>query len=69
LSADTRLALTPPEQPASQTLETASLFDGSELPPDENRIFAVLRADEPTHINELVERLVAQLSSSQISWS
>ena len=66
LPADTRLALPPPEQPASQTPETASLFDGSELPPDENRIFAVLRADEPTHIDELVERLVAQLSSSQI---
>jgi len=66
LPTDIRLALTPPEQPASQTPETASLFGGQELPPDEKRIFAVLRADEPTHIDELVERLVAQLSSSQI---
>ena len=66
LPTDTRLALTPPEQPASQTPETASLFGGSELPPDEKRIFAILRTDEPTHIDELVERLVAELSSSQI---
>ncbi len=66
LPADIRLALTPPEQPASQTPETASLFEGHELPPDEKRIFAVLRADEPTHIDDLVERLEAQLSSSQI---
>ena len=66
LPADIRLTLTPSEQPASQTPETASLFGGQELPPDERRIFAVLRADEPTHIDELVERLIAHLSSSQI---
>jgi DNA processing protein len=66
LPSDIRLALTPPEQPASQALETASLFGGHDLPPDEKRIFAVLRADEPTHIDELVERLTASLSSSQI---
>ena len=34
--------------------------------PEEQKIFAVLRADEPTHIDELVERLVAELSSSLI---
>ena len=66
LPADIRLALTPPEPPASQTPETASLFGGQELPPDEKRIFAVLRADEPTHIDELTEQLVSHLSSSQI---
>ncbi len=66
LPADIRLALTPPEQPASQTSEAASLFGGQELPPDEKRVFEVLRADEPTHIDELVERLVARMSSSQI---
>ncbi len=66
LPADTRLALAPPEQPASQAPATASLFGGSNLSPDEKRIFAVLRADEPTHIDELVERLVSHLSSSQI---
>ncbi|HEY4900719.1 MAG TPA: DNA-processing protein DprA [Terriglobales bacterium] len=66
LPADIRLALTPPVQPASQVPETASLFGGQDLPPDERRIFAVLRADEPTHIDELVERLVGHMSSSQI---
>jgi DNA processing protein len=66
LPADIRLALTPPEQPASQMPQTASLFAGRELPPDEKRIFAVLRADEPTHIDELVERLVSHMASSQI---
>jgi DNA processing protein len=66
LPADIRLALTPVEQPASQNPETASLFGGQELPPDEKRIYAVLRADEPTHIDELVERLVTHMASSQI---
>jgi DNA processing protein len=66
LPADIRLALTPPEQPASSQAGTASLFGGPNLAPDEQKIFAVLRADEPTHIDELVERLVAELSSSQI---
>jgi DNA processing protein len=54
------------EPPASPTSEAASLFTASELPPDGKRIFAVLRADEPTHIDEIGERLVSHLSSSQI---
>src|SRR5271165_1070366 len=66
LPTDIRLALTPPDQPASQAAETASLFGGPDLGPDEKKIFAVLRADESTHIDELVERLDSQLSSSQI---
>ena len=66
LPADIRLALTPPEPPASSEPGTASLFGGPDLVPEEQKIFAVLRADEPTHIDESVERLVAELSSSQI---
>jgi DNA processing protein len=66
LPTDTRLALTPSEASASNTPESASLFAGPDLSPDEKRIYSILRADEPTHIDELVERLVAQLSSSQI---
>jgi DNA processing protein len=42
------------------------LFGGPNFVTDEQQFFAVLRADEPTHIDELVERLVAELSSSQI---
>ena len=66
LPADIRLALTPPESSASSQPDTASLFGSPNLAPDEQKIYAVLRADEPTHIDELVERLVAELSSSQI---
>jgi len=66
LPTDIRLALTPPAQPASEASETASLFSGSEPGSDEKCILSILRADESTHIDELVERLVAKLSSSQI---
>ena len=66
LPADIRLALTPPVQPESQASEPASLFAGPEPGPDEKCILSILRADESTHIDELVERLVAKLSSSQI---
>ncbi len=66
LPTDTRLALTPPEAVASNVAESASLFAGQDLSPDEKRIYSILRGDEPTHIDELVERLVAELSSSQI---
>src|SRR5271169_106040 len=66
LPTEIRLALTPPEGAASNGPETASLFDSPDLSPEEKRIYSILRADEPTHIDELVERLVAELSSSQI---
>ena len=66
LPADIRLALTPPEPPASSEPGTASLFGGPDLVPDEQKIFALLRADEPTHIEESVGRLVAERSSPQI---
>jgi len=48
LPADIRLALTPPEHPASWEVATASLFGSPNLAPDEQRIFAVPRADELT---------------------
>jgi DNA processing protein len=66
LPADTRLALAPPEAGASNGPESASLFAGPDISPDEKRIYSILRGDEATHIDELVERLVAELSSSQI---
>jgi len=66
LPADVRLALTPPEAAASDGQSTASLFDAAELSPAERRILAILRADESTHIDEIVERLVSHLSSSEI---
>jgi len=66
LPTDIRLALAPPAQPASQASEPASLFEGPEPGSEEKCILSILRADESTHIDELVERLVAKLSSSQI---
>ena len=66
LPADVRLALTPPEQPASEGAAPASLFDGAQLPPSEKRVLSLLKVDESTHIDQIVERLNAFLSSSEI---
>ena len=66
LPADVRLELTPTEQPASDAPQTASLFGAPDLSPGEKRILGILRADESTHIDEIVERLVQHLSSSEI---
>jgi DNA processing protein len=63
-----RLALTPAGPDESQKEETASLFPGGDSPlsPHERKIFALLKADEATHIDEIVERLEAEMSSSEI---
>jgi DNA processing protein len=66
LPADVRLALTPPEPAASEARAEASLFDAPDVSPAERRVLGVLRADESTHIDEIVERLVSYLSSSEI---
>ncbi len=49
--------------------QTASLFPTEAengLPPHENRIMSLLRPDESTHIDSLVEQLEPELSSSEI---
>src|SRR5437660_3525972 len=62
-----RLALTPTAPDESQAPGTASLFgEEGELAPHEKKIFALLKADEATHIDEIVERLELQVSSSEI---
>jgi DNA processing protein len=66
LPTDVRLKLTPKDGAESPGSQTASLFQESELPPHEKKIFALLKADEATHIDELVERLEPELSSSEI---
>src|SRR5271165_5251688 len=66
LSADTRLALTPAEPAASNEPASASLFQGAELSPQEKRVLGLLKSDESTHLDQLVERLCAHLSSSEI---
>jgi DNA processing protein len=66
LPADVRLKLMPQGGIESPGGQTASLFGEAELPPHEKKIFALLKADESTHIDEIVERLETTLSSSEI---
>jgi len=66
LPPDVRLALTPAAGDESQAAQNASLFGESEPSPHEKKILAVLKADEATHIDEIVERLETKLSSSEI---
>jgi DNA processing protein len=66
LPAEVRLALTPAVAPESPDGKSASLFPDEGLPPHEKRILALLKADEATHIDELVEKLEREMSSSEI---
>jgi DNA processing protein len=68
MSENVRLALTPAKTDESPGGETASLFPNDENPlsPHERRILALLKADEATQIDEIVERLESELSSSEI---
>jgi DNA processing protein len=66
LPPEVKLALTPPPSPESDTHSSASLFPDEGLPPHEKRILSLLKADEATHIDELVERLETEMSSSEI---
>jgi DNA processing protein len=66
LPPEIKLALTPPPSPESAAHSSASLFPDEGLPPHEQRILGLLKADEATHIDELVERLETEMSSSEI---
>ncbi|MGA2856105.1 MAG: DNA-processing protein DprA [Candidatus Sulfotelmatobacter sp.] len=66
LPTEVRLALTPATSPESPGASSASLFPDEGLPPHEKRILSLLKADETTHIDELVERLETEMSSSEI---
>jgi DNA processing protein len=66
LPPEVKLALTPPLSPESGEGTSASLFPDQGLPPHEKRILSLLKADEATHIDELVERLEHDMSSSEI---
>jgi DNA processing protein len=65
LPGDVKLKLVPPAQPGTETPQTASLFD-DKLSPVEKKVFALIKPDESTHIDELVERLESAVSSSEI---
>jgi DNA processing protein len=66
LPADVRAELAPDPGNESPGAESASLFEEAELSPHEKKIFALLKADESTHIDEIVERLEPAVSSSEI---
>jgi DNA processing protein len=66
LPAEVKLALTPTTSPESGGSTSASLFPDDGLPPHEQKILNLLKADEATHIDELVERLETEMSSSEI---
>lgn len=66
LPPELRLLLAP-HGTESVTPSTASLFgEDTDLAPHEKKIFALLKADEAIHIDDIVERLEAQVSSSEI---
>ena len=66
LPTEVRLALTPATPPESQGPASASLFPDDGLPPHEKRLLSLLKADEATHIDELIEKLESEMSSSEI---
>jgi DNA processing protein len=66
LPAEVKLALTPTVASESASGSSASLFPDEGLPPHEKRILSLLKADEATHIDELVEKLEQEMSSSEI---
>jgi DNA processing protein len=66
LPVSVRARLLPPESAATTGEGAASLFVDTALPPHEKRVFALLKADEATHIDELVEQLDPEVSSSEI---
>ena len=66
LPTEVRLALTPTASTESSASASASLFPDEGLPPHENRILGLLKSDESTHIDEIVEKLKTELSSSEI---
>jgi DNA processing protein len=53
-------------RPESSLPETASLFPDDATSPHERKILRSLKSDESTHIDELMERLEEELSSSEI---
>ena len=66
LPTQVRLALEPKDAAESQEQGTASLFKDDEIGPHERKILRILKADEATQIDEIVERLEPEVSSSEI---
>jgi DNA processing protein len=66
LPTDVQVALGAMQQNESSEPETASLFPDEAKSPHETKIFRLLKADESTHIDQLVELLEEEMSASEI---
>jgi DNA processing protein len=66
LPSQIRLQIEEREGLASNVPSAASLFTEESLPPHETRLLGVLRPDEALQIDEIMEQLEAELSSSEI---
>ncbi len=67
LPTDVRLQVGPPREAlATDQAVAASLFDQQSMPEQERKVYALLRADESMHIDELIEKLDGKLSSAEI---
>jgi len=61
-----RMGLEQDEGFASQATSEASLFEESPLPPAETRVLSVLRQDEALQMDEILEKLEQEMSSSEV---
>ena len=66
LPADLKLQLEATWRVESQVQPEASLFADSQLSPHEKRIYALLKPDEATQLDVIIEKLEGEISSSEI---
>jgi DNA processing protein len=66
LPADIKLSLEAKIPPESKSPSTASLFADPQLAPHERRVYALLKSDEALQIDEIIEKLEGEISSSEI---
>jgi DNA processing protein len=66
LPTEVRLQLEQGQAFASRATPEASLFEESPLPPSEARVYGVLRHDEALQMDEILDKLESELSSSEV---
>lgn len=66
LPTDVRIALEQGEGFASEGTSEASLFEETPLSPSEGRVYSVLRHDEALQMDEILEKLEPEMSSSEV---
>jgi DNA processing protein len=66
LPAETKLVLEARMGSESKFMQAASLFEDPQLAPHERRVYALLKSDEALQIDEIIEKLVDEISSSEV---